>query len=536
MPQMKVKKTSVEKITELRFAREERRALASVDWPKPILYDDPRAITFPVHALPPDVARFVTAEAEATQTPVDLPAMLCLSALAAACAAKFTVLVRPGYREPLNLFVVVALAPGERKSAVFRDVFAPFVDAEREAVDRDGPNIAVEVATYEALAEKIKTAKRQLATAEGGAEASLQDEIRRLTKDFAARTMPVIPRLCVDDVTPEKIALMLAEQQGRLCVASAEGTIFDVASGLYSNGTPNIDVLLKGHAGDDIRVDRMGRPSIVVPRPALTLALAVQPDVVRTLSAKKQFRGKGLLARFLFSLPTTRVGERNFDSAPVPNEIRARYAYAVKGALSLPVPVTAPDLNLTAEALSKWKAFGQEIEGRLHRHKGDLSPIGDWGAKLTGAVARIAALLHVITQTSSGERRPESHLIESRTLEAAIEIGHYTLAHARMAFMSMGTTEDTEDDAKKIFRWLRTRATLTPVSVREIQRNCRALRKDTIDAALDELIERNIVRALQTPSIGSIKGGRPASLQYQPNPLAIPLPPQMPVTKPTKPT
>ena len=394
MPQ--TKKTTVERINDLRLARAERRAIVEADWPKPILYEDERQAAFPVDALPKSIARFVEAEAEATQTPQDLPGMLCLAAMAAACAAKFNVMVKPGYREPLNLFIVVALPPGERKSAVFRDVFEPFEEAERQAIERDGPNVAVELAQYEALAEKIRACKRQLATAEGAQEHNLQEQIRSLSQDLAKRTMPVVPRLCVDDVTPEKIGLMMAEQQGRLCIASAEGTIFDVASGLYSNGTPNIDVLLKGHAGDAIRVDRMGRPSLVVPRPALTLALAVQPDVVRALSNKKQFRGKGLLARFLFSLPTSRVGDRDFDSQPIAQPLRANYAYALKGALGLPVPATAPDLKLTAEALAKWKVFGQHIESRLHKQRGDLSTIADWGAKLTGAVARIASLIHVI--------------------------------------------------------------------------------------------------------------------------------------------
>ena len=40
---------------------------------------------------------------------------------------------------------------------------------------------------------------------------------------------------------------------------------------------------LRGHAGDTIRVDRVGREPVLVEDPALTLALTVQPEVLRQL-------------------------------------------------------------------------------------------------------------------------------------------------------------------------------------------------------------------------------------------------------------
>src|SRR5262245_39109492 len=76
---------------------------------------------FPSESLPGWLAEWVEAEAEATQTPPDLGANLALATAGAALAKKFRVVVRPGWAEPTNLFVVVALPPGERKSQVFAD-------------------------------------------------------------------------------------------------------------------------------------------------------------------------------------------------------------------------------------------------------------------------------------------------------------------------------------------------------------------------------------------------------------------------------
>ena len=82
-------------------------------------------------------------------------------------------------------------------------------------------------------------------------------------------------QLYADDVTPEKLTSVLAEHDGIASVISAEGGIFDqLAGGMYSKAV-NIDVFLKGHAGDAIRIDRIGRNSESVESPALTLLFAV---------------------------------------------------------------------------------------------------------------------------------------------------------------------------------------------------------------------------------------------------------------------
>lgn len=80
--------------------------------------------------------------------------------------------------------------------------------------------------------------------------------------------------------------------------------------GRHSGGAANLEVFLKGHAGDLLRVDRKGRPAEHVEHPALTLGLAVQPDVLRDIARMPGFRGRGLLARILYALPTSTVGRR----------------------------------------------------------------------------------------------------------------------------------------------------------------------------------------------------------------------------------
>ncbi|WP_425464800.1 DUF3987 domain-containing protein [Nonomuraea terrae] len=104
---------------------------------------------FPVHALPAWVAEHVSAVTEETQTPLDLASCVSLAALSTAAGGRAVVNVRGSWVEPVNLFVLVAMPPGSRKSAVFRAMTAPLVHAEAVLLSRIGSQIAeAEVARH----------------------------------------------------------------------------------------------------------------------------------------------------------------------------------------------------------------------------------------------------------------------------------------------------------------------------------------------------------------------------------------------------
>jgi Protein of unknown function (DUF3987) len=137
--------------------------------------------------------------------------------------------------------------------------------------------------------------------------------------------------------------MLLHEHGGRLAILSPEGGIFDLIAGRYSStGAPNLDHVLKGHAGDPILVDRVGRPGEIIPRPALTIGLAVQPEVLRGLIARPGFHGRGLLARFLYAIPNTTLGRRVVDVEPVHHTLRSNYHRHIRALLALTHPTPLP--------------------------------------------------------------------------------------------------------------------------------------------------------------------------------------------------
>ncbi|MGO9154341.1 YfjI family protein, partial [Mycobacterium sp.] len=287
---------------------------------------------FPVDMLPGPIAEMVHAVAEATQTDPAMPATSVLSALAACTGGHAEIEIRGGWREPLNLYTATIAAPGERKSAVQLAMVRPLLDAEQLLADT-GVATRLESETRkqvaEKAAEKLKHEAAKAASTDNWDTAMA--EAIGAAQIAASIEVPAVPRLVADDITPEAAASVLAEQGGRLAIITAEGGIFDIIAGRYSNNIPNMDVWLKGHSGDPMKVDRKGRPPEYIRRPALTLGLMLQPAVLNAIAANRQFRGRGLLARILYAYPVSKVGYRAIAPASPDQTTIEGYEAVMKG-------------------------------------------------------------------------------------------------------------------------------------------------------------------------------------------------------------
>jgi hypothetical protein len=459
---------------------------------------------FPAYVLPTWVADMVYSVAEFTQTPVDLAGCISLAALSTAAGGRAEVEVRGSWREPTNLFTVVVLPPGSRKSAVFAAITGPLLAAEKALVERTRPQIV----EAELAARVAGKAAEKAAIAAANADAANRDTL--LAEATAAAmtadtiTIPALPQLVADDVTSEEAASLLAEQGGRLAVLSPEGGIFATIAGRYS-GTPNLEVFLKGHAGDMLRVNRRSRAPEHVERPALTLGLAVQPDVLRDIADMPGFRGKGLLARILFSLPENTVGRRKIGADPVPDDVAAAYT-ANLGALVMTLAEwTDPAvLTLTPEANERVLDIERQVEPRLALD-GAWGHIVDWGSKYTGAVVRLAGLIHLAEHLRDGWGRP----VEAATVDRAALLGDYFAAHALAAFDDMGADKTTRH-ARLVLAWIE-RTAATTFTKRELYRGVRSQIPTAadLDPVLSLLEIHGYLRQLDPPA--RTGPGRPAS-------------------------
>jgi hypothetical protein len=270
-------------------------------------------------------------------------------------------------------------------------------------------------------------------------------------------------------------------------------------------------------------------------RPCLTIGLAVQPEVLRGLAARPGFRGRGLLARFLYSLPESLVGRRQAGAPPVPTAVADRYAVelqALATSLSPPVGGDRPALLALDQAAGELLlGFERELEPRLAAGSGDLAQLAGWAAKLAGATCRLAGLLHLAGQLRDGWAKP----IGADTFAGAVRLADYLVEHARTVFDLMGA-DPRLDDARWLLEWIsRTnQVQLTRRDAHHAAPRGRFPKAIDLDPALALLEEHGYLRRVDDNSPGP-KGGRPPSPRYLVNPLHPPTEPTQP-TKPHPPT
>ncbi len=490
-------------------------------WQEVIPFSENPVEAFPSDALPTWMREYVEAIAEATQTPPDLAGMLSLTILSTVCARRVEVQPYAGWeREPVNIYTVLAMESGSRKSPVFRELTQPLREHEKEKLDEIRDTIGEALTFRDIKEDEWETAKRLAAREQDPVKRfNFEQNAVRLGQELQKLQVPQPPRLIADDVTPEKLSSLMAANDGRIAVLSAEGGIFGIMEGRYSDNGPNYEIFLKGYSGDSHYVDRQGRDSEVIERPAITLGLTVQPAVIQGLQEKRNLHGKGLLSRMFFVLPPSMVGRRNVCSKPIPEKVREAYKQNIEKLMELLEhggDNQAPSflLSLDSEAEELLLMFSQGVEEILGNIRDDGELLREWVAKIVGGTVRIASLLHMAANVEIP--KPWEKKISAHTLMAAKTICEYLTGHAIAAFSLMGADPGVED-AKFVIRWIQ-RKGISHFTRRDlfIGTRSRFKRVGNLIPVITLLREHNYIREVILPSMKT--NGRPSSESYEVNP------------------
>jgi len=476
-------------------------------WEEPVALSTTRQVPpFPVGALPSWLRAKVEATAHETQTPPDLAATVALGALATAAGGRVRVAVRPevGWYEPTNIYCVSALAPGSRKSPVYDSMTRPILELAAQIKP-----LIIERYVDRKVADDYAAQMREKAVkAKPEEREAARDRARAAAADAEAIVVPPFPRLFLDDVTAETATSILDEQGGRIAVLSAESEIFNEMAGRYS-GKQNMNIFLKGHAGDAIRVDRTARAE-AINDPALTINVCTQPAALAALAAVPGAAGRGLLARFLYSIPEVNFGTRETRPAPAARSAHTNYSANLtalfRALRELDKPVV---LRMNADATAILIAVADDFEASM-ADGGRLAHLRDWGAKAVGAMMRIAGLLHLAEHQSCDHGTP----IGPGTVMAARQIIEYYTAHSLAAFELMSTDETTVR-ARALLRWIESSGA-DQFDARQAYRGVSRSRFPSmgdLEAPLAKLVQHGYIRPRPQPPTAA-RGGRPPSPKY----------------------
>lgn len=463
---------------------------------------------FPVECLPKYLRDYVLAVAEHSQTSPDMAAVIGIGVLAVCLQGKYQVQGMPGYCEPLSLYTVVIASPGERKSSVMKDMTRYLYEYEHDYNESRKEEIRDNRQQRETIERQIAGLQKKL---ENKRDPKMENELYELENQL--NELPEIKpaRFFADDCSSEALTSLLANNNGVFSVISTEGGIFDIMAGRYSSKA-NIDVWLKGHCGDAIRVDRMGRDPEYIPHPALSAILSIQPSVLDEIMSNTTMTGRGLIARFLYASPMSRIGTRVFRTKSIAPEVDAGYKNLIYQLMAQGNPEAVQIVTLSEKATAVIADYFEEHEKFLI---GEGQGISDWASKYIGSILRIAGLLHL---ADGGNEQLE---ISETVMRNAISIGKYFLSHAMYAYSMMGTDLSIQ---KARFVWGRLKKKkIISIKRSELFQMCRGKffkKKEEILPTLD-LLAGNGYICLEEPERNSV--GRPADMMVIVNPEAMKL-------------
>ena len=516
-----------------KWLQEAKVITTAVTWGEPFFFHEQTTPAIPAGLLPGPLGVFARELAAETEVPEALTVMAVLGVLSTALAKRVVVSPQQMWEEPVNIYVAVALPPGSNKSLVLKRCTEPLVEWERNEQARLEPVIKSQLSRRKSEELLIERARREAVKTKDVTERNkLFEQI--VADEAALQSVLAMPQLFANDLTPEALATTLREQDGRLAVISDEGGIMETMAGLYTRGSANVDVLLKGIDGGHVRICRKNSESFNI-NPYLTLILLVQPQILQNMAGKHAFHGNGTLERFLFVLPESRLGYRKLDGPSMSATTAQGYKDVIGRLLALPpnivggtlmkaLPFEKADasftptvvggteapytLTLSPEASRGWTDFRGEIEAML-RPTGKLAEARGWGGKLAGFTLRIAGLLHM------SANQPPALEINDTTMQSSITLARLLIDHAIAARNLMGTDQAAED-AKVVLNWLKLhqRTGFTRTECLEAHRG-RLGSSKRMDAMLTILLDRNIIAAGEKAQTGA--AGRPPR-EYRINP------------------
>lgn len=420
----------------------------------------PEAPPFPIEALPEFARDHIASVAHNLQTPVDMTAQIALGALSAICNRKrCTLEVTPSWIEGANLYLAIAMPPGAGKSPAIKQITAPIeAISTQHRADTAMANAtrAAERITLKATLDRLE--KDMSSGTSAGTEVA-RDYARALVALNEHDAATDNGRFLADDTTPEALIRLLHNNAGRIALISAEGGLFDNLGRYAEKGkAPNLDGLLKIWSGDTIRVDRVGGEPLEIEDPRAVVCITVQPSIVRKILNDGEFQGRGLVARFMLSLPTSLVGRRNMRAAhDVDGDARRRWEQGVYELYGSDVA----NLRMTQEAAEAFNDYRQGLEDRRFIG-GDLETawLTEMSTKCESSVARVALILAACDG---------SDVVDLDHIERAIAVGDYWIGQA-LALAGESAVDQLTSAAQRVLAWAAAKE-LDEVDGRIVQRS-----------------------------------------------------------------
>lgn len=477
------------------------RTVVEEPWPEPIPFAvQSRPEPFPIDSgLPGELRDLACAIAEVVRIDVTAPAVLLPTAISGAAGNAYSVRVSPSHAEPnLSRLTATVFDSGERKSALFRIATQPFGDWACDGM------------------EEYKRQKRRY-----------DDEIERLDRQRAEQIKkhaksnfpiehladpprePRFPLGYLTDVTTPELVRRSYHNGGAAFLQSGDSRhLVDLVLGQYrADGQVDDSVFLRAHGGDTIDRARVGGGQgseyLIIRNPAIALAMAIQPDKVEQLVARRETISSGLLPRINFSWPVSQVGTRFElgDETPLPKDLKDRYAQCIRAVLDArheivdkadDGAVKPVELTLDRAAVRLRREFFNELEELIGPGR-PLREVQAFVSKCAGEAARLAGLLHLY-ELAGSQRLAVGYEIPAATWTIAATHQRWQL-YETLRVLEISRESELERVGRRLVDWARQKGEPgQQVASRDAIGARRVNSAEEFDAAMAFLQERGWVR------------------------------------------
>lgn len=376
---------------------ESGRILMDGEWPPLDTYKKP---SFPLDVLPGYLQEIVQALHCESGAPVDYYAGLALSVGSLAVFDRGEVILAGNHRQPLSLYTVIIGGSGSMKSTAFSAMQQPlieWIEAKNKRAAQDNKWLEQKAA---ALQEEMKNAIRGkgIGTRQPRHEEEIRADIERLEEE----KRPMYPSP-LTDATMESIARQSQVTGGAVSILSDEGQMINAIAGrsyTQKDGTPNIDVILKGYDSAFVHIVR--HDYSVKGKISLAMCIGAQPTILETLLTHGDQAERGFPQRCLFYYPEP---NRSFDAlalAPCPYDLKAKWRDVVQDLLQEGRGSTPIEMVVTPEALQLYQGYRNAMNTRM-MNEADSGTFAGWISKAHDKMARVAAILALLENPKSRE-------------------------------------------------------------------------------------------------------------------------------------
>lgn len=402
---------------------------------------------------------------------------------------------------PTSLYTLVLAKSGSKKTTVFRMLFEPIIQWEKEQKVEYGLAQA-EYQRNEAIWKSERKAHEKSYQKAIKDEGDVTEARHRLDECLQKEPIkPIQRRLIINDPTSEALSRELGRGYPVLTLASDEaGALFD------SNLFHKISLLNSLWCGESVSVIRISRDSDFIDDPRFSILLMLQPELFNHYLREKgrKLRYSGGLSRFLLvDLDKALTCSDSVESLPSDEQaLNTFFSILIEhldaAALRRERNEARCCMTLTAEAQKCWYEQ-QSVVAELMAPGGNLQHYDDFSARYMEHASRIAAVMQAFIT-------PNAMLVTKETLNAAFYIAQWYLNHFIAKIDETRELSDTE----KLIDWLESH--LVRNGAYDFRTNYiikygpRAVRRsERLEPALDQLEREGKLRQFTQGGIGYVR-------------------------------